>query len=81
MKTGPLRKKILLDVETAILANSARRCSLCFYLEGEDIGTGQTLCPDCVKVQRCPEHLWARPGGHSGILFRDQGDRPFRAES
>jgi hypothetical protein len=29
------RKKVLSDVETAVLAHSARRCTLCFHLKGD----------------------------------------------
>ena len=35
MAPAPPRKKILPSVETTILANSARRCTLCFQLEGD----------------------------------------------
>ena len=35
MKTRPPRKKISQDVETAVLAKSARRCTLCFHLQGD----------------------------------------------
>jgi hypothetical protein len=31
----PSRKRTLPDVETAVLANSARRCTLCFHLNGD----------------------------------------------
>lgn len=31
----PPRKKTLPDVETTVLANSARRCTLCFHLKGD----------------------------------------------
>src|SRR5262245_55711879 len=35
MAKKPPRKKTLPDVETAVLANSARRCTLCFHLSGD----------------------------------------------
>ena len=58
MKTGPLRKKILPDVETAILVNSARRCSLCFSLEGDlTEKSGQIAHLDQDRTNRSEDNL------------------------
>ena len=37
-------------------------------VEGEDIGTGQTLCPDCAQVRRCLERLWVGTGEPTRVI-------------
>ena len=41
--------------------SSTQSITLC-GVEGEDIGPGQTLCPDCAQVGENPERLWVGTG-------------------
>ena len=67
MKTSHGRKKILPNVETAVLANSARRCTLCFHLEGDRTEKlGQIAHLDQDPTNRAEDNLaWMCLGHHS----------------
>ena len=45
--------------------SSTQSITLC-GVEGEDIGTGPTLCPDCAQV--CPERLWVGTGEPTRVI-------------
>ena len=47
--------------------SSTQSITLC-GVEGEDIGTGQTLCPNCAQVTRCPERLWVGTGEPTRVI-------------
>jgi hypothetical protein len=55
---NPPRKAILTDVETAVLAKSARRCSLCYHLDGDLAEKlGQIAHLDGDRTNRAEENL------------------------
>ena len=47
--------------------SSTQSITLC-GVEGEDIGTGQALCPNCAQGQRCPERLWVGTGEPTRVI-------------
>jgi hypothetical protein len=66
MLKKPPRKKTLPDVETAVLANSARRCTLCFHLKGDlTEKLGQIAHLDGDRSNREEDNLaWMCPDRH-----------------
>jgi hypothetical protein len=67
-KNSP-RKKTPVDIETAILANSARRCTLCFHLNGdltEKIGQIAHLDKDPSNGAEDNLAVWGSQGGPVG---------------
>src|ERR1017187_2021791 len=67
LKKKPPRKKTLPDVETAVLANSARRCILCFHLKGDlTEKLGQIAHLDEDRTNRAEDNLaWMCLDHHS----------------